>query len=117
MEPEEEREFRESLELGESGLDRMVRLSYQAMDLITFFTGNDNEVRAWPVTVGTTAVEAAAKVHSDFARGFIRAEVVAHGDLEECGSLAEARRRGLLRQEGKGYQVADGDLVNILFSV
>ena len=117
MEPEEEREFRQSLELGESGLDSMVRLSYEAMDLITFFTGNDNEVRAWPVTAGTTAVEAAGKVHSDFARGFIRAEVVAHADLEECGSLAEARRRGLLRQEGKGYQVADGDLVNVLFSV
>ena len=117
MAPEEESEFRDSLELGESGLHRMVRLSHQAMDLITFFTGNDNEVRAWPVPSGTTALEAAGKVHSDFARGFIRAEVVAYGDLEECGSLAEARRRGLLRQEGKGYAVSDGDVVNILFSV
>ena len=117
MDPEEEHEFRESLELGESGVDRAVRLSSEAMDLITFFTGNDNEVRAWPVTVGTTAVEAAGKVHSDFERGFIRAEVVAHADLEECGSLAEARRRGVLRQEGKDYRVSDGDLLNILFSV
>ena len=117
MDPKEEREFREPLGLGESGVDRAVCLSYEAMDLITFFTENDNEVRAWSVTVGTTAVEAVGKAHSDFARGFIGAEIVAHTDLEECGSLAEARRRGLLRQECKDYPVSDGYLVNILFSV
>ena len=117
MEPDERREYRESFGLVESGIDRLVRLARRAVGLITFFTGNDREVRAWQVTTGTTAVEAAGKIHSDMARGFIRAEVVAHGDLEECGTLAEARRRGLLRQEGREYRVTDGDLVNILFSV
>lgn len=117
MEPDERREYRQSFGLVESGIDRLVRLARRAAGLITFFTGNDREVRAWQVTTGTTAVEAAGKVHSDMARGFIRAEVVAHGDLEDCGSLADARRRGLLRQEGRDYQVTDGDLVNILFSV
>ena len=117
MEPEEEAEFRESLGAGESGLHRMITLSQGAADLITFFTGNDNEVRAWTVPKGTTALKAAGKVHSDFERGFIRAEVVAFDALTECGSLAEARRRGLLRQEGRDYAVKDGDVVNVLFSV
>ncbi len=117
MEPDERREYRQSFGLVESGIDQMVRLARRAAGLITFFTGNDREVRAWQVATGTTAVEAAGKVHSDMARGFIRAEVVAHGDLEACGTLAEARRRGLLRQEGRDYKVTDGDLVNILFSV
>ena len=117
MEPEERREYRQSFGLVESGIDQLVRLARRAAGLITFFTGNEREVRAWQVTTGTTAVEAAGKVHSDMARGFIRAEVVAYGDLEKCGTLAEARRRGLLRQEGRDYQVTDGDRVNILFSV
>ena len=117
MEPSEEREFRDSMELGESGLDRMVRLSNDALDLVTFFTGNANDVRAWTITRGAPAISAAGKVHSDFERGFIRAEVVAFEDLARCGSVAEARRQGVLRQEGRTYVVSEGDVINILFNV
>ena len=117
MEPEEELEFRESLGVGESGLERMLGVSYEALDNITFYTGNRNEVHAWPIARDMTALKAAGKVHSDFERGFIRSEVVAAGDLVACGSMAEARKRGLLRREGKGYEVCDGDVINILFSV
>ena len=117
MAPEEEQEFRESLGVGDSGLDRMIRLSHEAADLVTFFTGNENEARAWMTPRGTTALQAAGKVHSDFERGFIRAEVVGFRDLDESGSIAEARRRGVLRQEGKTYLVQDGDVINILFNV
>ena len=117
MDPDEEREFRESLGVGESGMERMIRLSHDVGELITFFTGNPNEVRAWTVTRGSTALKAAGKVHSDFERGFIRAEVVGFDDLADCGSIAEARKRGVLRQEGKSYVVHDGDVLNILFNV
>jgi ribosome-binding ATPase YchF (GTP1/OBG family) len=117
MDPDEEQEFRESLGAGESGLGRMIKLSYQVCDLITFFTGNEREVRAWAITTGTEALRAAGRVHTDFERGFIRAEVMAFADLAESGSVAEARRRGVLRQEGKSYVVQDGDVLNILFNV
>ena len=117
MAPEEEREFRDGLGVGESGVDNLLNASFQAADLISFFTGNDKEVRVWTVPAGSTAHEAAGRVHSDFQRGFIRAEVVGFGDLDDWGSLAEARKRGLLRQEGKGYVVKDGDVLNILFNV
>ena len=117
MEPADERQFRESLGAGESGLDRMIRLSHDVAGLITFFTGNPNEVRAWTIPSGTPALKAAGKIHSDFERGFIRAEVVGFDDLAECGSVAEARKRGLLRQEGKAYVVDEGDVVNVLFNV
>ena len=117
MEPEDEREFRESLGAGESGLDRMVRLSYSALDQITFFTGGPKDVRAWTITRGDSALRAAGRIHSDMARGFIRAEVIACEDLVSSGSEAEARRRGLLRQEGKMYAVSDGDVVHVLFNV
>ncbi len=117
MDPAEEQEFRESLDVGGSGLDQMIGLSHEVCDVLTFFTGNQNEVRAWTVPRGITALKAAGKVHSDFERGFIRAEVVGFEDLDECGSIAEARKRGVLRQEGKGYVVADGDIMNVLFSI
>ena len=117
MEPDDEREFRESLGAGESGLDRMVRLSYSALDQITFFTGGPKDVRAWTITRGESALRAAGRIHSDMARGFIRAEVIACEDLVCSGSEAEARRRGLLRQEGKMYTVSDGDVVHVLFNV
>ena len=117
MESDEEREFRESMGLGESSLDRMVRLSREVLDQITFFTANANEARAWTVERGATAARAAGTIHSDFERGFIRAEVIGIEDLAECGSMAGARSRGLLRQEGKGYVVRDGDVINILFNV
>jgi hypothetical protein len=117
MSESEEMEFRESLEIGESGLERMIKLSQDVLDLITFFTGNANEVRAWNIPRGTSAVEAAGKIHTDIQRGFIRAEVVGFDDLAECGSVSEARRRGVLRQEGKTYLVDESDVVNILFNV
>ncbi len=117
MDEADQPEFRESMGLTDSGLDRMVRKSYQVMELITFYTGNANEVRAWPIWAGSTALEAAGKVHSDFVRGFIRAETIAFDDLAESGSFAEARKRGLLRQEGKSYVVRDHDVINILFNV
>ena len=117
MDEADQPEFRESMGLTEPGLDRMVRKSYEVMGLITFYTGNSNEVRAWPVAEGSTAVEAAGRVHSDFVRGFIRAETVSFDDLAESGGFAEARRRGLLRQEGRSYVVRDHDVINILFNV
>ena len=117
MDPEDEEEFRESLEAGESGLDRMVRLSYAALDQITFFTCGPKDVRAWTVTRGDDAVRAAGRIHTDMARGFIRAEVVTYDDLARCGSENEARKRGVLRQEGKTYTVEDGDVMHFLFNV
>ena len=117
MEPAEEREFRESLDAGESGLDRMIRLSHDVADLITFFTVGSDENRAWTIPAGTPALKAAGKIHTDIERGFIRAEVVSFDDLVDCGGLTEARKRGLLRQEGKTYVVGEGDVMNVLFNV
>ena len=117
MPPEDEAEFRESLGAGESGLDRMVRLSYGALDRITFFTGGPKEVRAWTAARGDSAPRAAGRIHSDMERGFIRAEVVGFDDLTASGGETEARKRGLMRQEGKSYTVSDGDVMHILFNV
>jgi ribosome-binding ATPase YchF (GTP1/OBG family) len=94
-----------------------VRRLTDALDLITFFTAGDKETRAWTLRRGATALEAAATVHSDIARGFIRCEVIRWSDLVESGSHAEAARRGLQRLEGKGYEVADGDVLNVRFNV
>lgn len=113
----EAREFRAAYGLGEAGLDQAIRASYALLDLISFFTVGEDECRAWTVTRGTTALGAAAAIHSDLARGFIRAEVVRWDDLLAAGSLAEARRRGLLRTEGKQYEVQDGDVITILFNI
>jgi ribosome-binding ATPase len=101
---------------GASALDEIVRRLFAALDLIGFFTAGDNETRAWTLRRGGTALEAAAAVHTDLASGFIRAEVIRWDDLVECGSHAEAARRGLQRLEGKGYVVEDGDVLNIRFS-
>ncbi|MDP6454965.1 MAG: redox-regulated ATPase YchF [SAR202 cluster bacterium] len=117
MDPEDEKEFRESLDAGESGLDRMMSLSYQALDQLTFFTCGPTEVRAWTVTKGVTAPQAAGKIHSDMERGFIRAEVVGYDDMIQTGSMAEARKQGVFRQEGKSYVVTEADVVLILFNV
>lgn len=117
MEPEEEKEMREGLGVGESGLDRMIALTHRAADMVAFFTGNDNEVHAWTAPRGTGVAVAAGRIHSDFERGFIRAEVISASDLQECGSIAAARSLGLLRQEGRTYEVQEGDVLNILFSV
>jgi hypothetical protein len=100
-----------------SALDGLVRRLQESLDLLTFFTANDNEARAWTLRRGQTALEAAGTIHTDMARGFIRCEVVHWRDLIEAGSRAEASRRGLQRLEGKEYVVEDGDLLNVRFNV
>ncbi len=115
---EEAAEYRADLGLGEeTGLDRAIRLSYDLLGLISFLTSGPDECRAWTVEKGATAPRAAGKIHSDLERGFIRAEVVRYEDLVACGSEAEAKKRGLLRTEGKSYVVQDGDVLHILFNV
>lgn len=109
--------FMADLGISESGLDRVIRLSYRLLGLVSFLTAGPDECRAWPITRGMNAQEAAGVIHTDLARGFIRAQVVQYEDLIACGSLAEARQRGLLRQEGKTYTVHDGDVIEILFNV
>jgi hypothetical protein len=117
MSPEEAAEFLKEYQIGASAMDRMIRLSYEAMGLISFFTVGKDEVRAWTIRRGTPAVEAAGAVHSDIQKGFIRAEVIAYEDLMAAGSTAEARRRGTYRLEGKTYEVRDGDIINFRFNV
>jgi ribosome-binding ATPase YchF (GTP1/OBG family) len=112
--PEEAAQFRNG---GSSALEDVVRRLASALDLITFFTANDTEAHAWSLRNGKTALDAAASVHTDMARGFIRCEVIRWDDLVEAGSHAEAARRGLQRLEGKGYVVADGDVLHIRFNV
>jgi hypothetical protein len=105
-------------ELGitESGLDRVIRLSYRLLGLISFLTAGPDEVRAWQVPDGATAVDAAGTIHTDLARGFIRAETIAYEELLAAGSIAEAKRHGKVRSEGRTYAVRDGDVIEILFS-
>jgi GTP-binding protein YchF len=116
LEPDEAVAFMEELGIRESGLDRVIALSYRLLGLVSFLTAGPDEVRAWPITDGSTAVDAAAAIHTDLAHGFIRAETVAYEDLIALGSMAEARKHGRLRSEGKTYQVRDGDVLEILFS-
>ena len=116
LEPDEAAVFMEELGIAESGLDRVIALSYRLLGLISFLTAGPDEVRAWPISDGSTAVEAAGAIHTDLAKGFIRAETVAYEDLLKLGSMAEARKAGRLRSEGKTYRVKDGDVLEILFS-
>ena len=116
LEPEEAAVFMDELGLKESSLDRVIRLSYRLLGLISFLTAGPDEVRAWPVPDGSSSVDAAAAIHTDLARGFIRAEVVPYLDLVELKSMAESRKHGKLRSEGKTYAVKDGDVIEILFS-
>ncbi len=109
--------FRTEFGIKESGLDRIIKLSYELLGLISFFTTASGEVKVWSIQNGTNAVTAAGKIHSDMERGFIRAEVISYDDLVKCGSLPEARKRGLLRLEGKNYIVHDGDVITFLFNV
>jgi ribosome-binding ATPase YchF (GTP1/OBG family) len=109
---EEAAEFRE----GPALLEDVVQQVFVAADLITFFTANENEARAWTLGRGRTALDAAATIHTDIAHGFVRCEVVRWDDLVTCGSGAEAARRGLMRLEGKSYPVEDGDVLQIRFS-
>jgi hypothetical protein len=117
MSDEDAVEFRKDLGISEPGLDRMIRMSYELTGLLSFFTVGPDECRAWNVKRGATAPVAAGKIHTDLERGFIRAEVVRWDELLADGSLVEARKHGHLRQEGKTYVVADGDVMNILFNV
>lgn len=115
---EEDRQlFLEEMGLSESGLDRMIKCSYDLLGLISFLTCGSDECRAWTIKKGTKAPQAAGKIHSDFERGFIRAEIVAFKDLKECGSMAAAKEKGLLRSEGKEYVMADGDVTLFRFNV
>ncbi len=117
LDPADAAEFMADLGIAESGLDRVIALSYGLLGLISFLTAGPDECRAWTIPRGSTAVEAAGAIHSDLARGFIRAEVVAYDDLVAAGSLPEARKRGVLRAEGRTYVVKDGDVIEILFNV
>ena len=115
--PEEKALFMQELGLRESGLDRLIRSSYALLGLISFLTAGSDECRAWTIKKGTKAPQAAGKIHTDFERGFIRAEVIAFQDLKACGSMAAAKAKGLVRSEGKDYVMQDGDIVNFLFNV
>jgi GTP-binding protein YchF len=114
--PDEAAVFMEELGLAESALDRVIALSYRLVGLISFLTAGPDEVRAWPIPDGSSAVDAAGAIHSDLARGFIRAETIAYEDLLALGSMAEAKKAGKVRSEGKTYRVRDGDVIEVLFS-
>ena len=111
LDDEEKMEYLAELGIEESGLDRLVRASYRLLGLISYLTSGEPETRAWTIVNGTKAPQAAGKIHTDFERGFIRAEVVAYDDLVECGNLVAAREKGLVRSEGKEYVMKDGDVV------
>jgi GTP-binding protein YchF len=115
--PEEKSMFLEELGVAESGLDRLIKASYTLLGLISFLTSGEDECRAWTIVNGTKAPQAAGKIHSDFERGFIRAETIAFDDLKACGSMAAAREKGLIRSEGKEYVVRDGDIILFRFNV
>src|ERR671919_1677368 len=114
---EDARLFMDDLGIAEPSRGRVVRLTYALLGLFSFFTAGEDECRAWTLRHGATAVDAAAAIHTDLARGFIRAEVVTYDDLMTTGSMAEARKRGVLRAEGKAYAVKDGDVLEVLFNV
>src|SRR5688572_23158225 len=116
LEADEAAVFMEELGISESGLDRVIALSYRLLGLVSFLTAGPDEVRAWPVPDGSTAVDAAGAIHTDLAKGFIRAETVSYEDLLTLGSMGEAKKAGRLRSEGKTYRVKDGDVLEILFS-
>ena len=117
LEPEEKKLFLADMGLEESGLDRLIQACYSLLGLISYLTAGKPEVRAWTIKKGTKAPQAAGKIHSDFERGFIRAEVVSYDDLMACGSMAAAREKGLIRSEGKEYIVQDGDIILFRFNV
>ena len=117
LDGEEEKEMLEALGLQESGLDRVIKASYDLLGLMSFLTAGEPEVRAWTIKKGTKAPQAAGKIHSDIERGFIRAEIVSYNDLIKSGSIANAREKGLMRSEGKDYIMQDGDVVLFRFNV
>lgn len=118
LDDEEKKEFLQDLGIKEAGLDKLIKASYRLLNLISFITAGEPEVRAWTIAKGTKAPQAAGKIHSDFEKGFIRAETIAYEDLMACGGkLANARDKGKIRAEGKDYVVKDGDVINFLFNV
>ena len=117
LEDDEKKMFLEDLGLSESGLEKLIKASYRLLGLISYLTAGEPEVRAWTITDGTKAPQAAGKIHSDFERGFIRAEVVSYDDLMDCGSHSAAKEKGLVRLEGKDYVVKDGDIMLFRFNV
>ncbi|HEX3000549.1 MAG TPA: redox-regulated ATPase YchF [Armatimonadota bacterium] len=117
LEPEEEAEFLEAMGISEPGRNRFIRVCYDSLGLIVFFTVGEDEVKAWTIRKGATAVQAAGKIHSDLARGFIRAEVIPYECLKETGSWNACKEKGYLRLEGKDYVVQDGDCLQIRFQV
>ena len=116
MEPDEADEFREAMGLDEPAVGRVKQVCYNTVGLVSFLTVGEDECRAWPVLAGIEAQMAAGTIHTDFTRGFIRAEVIAYDDLIRCGSLAQGRKEGVLRSEGKTYEVKDGDVINFLIN-
>ena len=117
MEPEEKAEFLQDLGIGQSGLDRLITACYRLLGLISFLTAGEDECRAWTITEGTKAPQAAGKIHTDFEKGFIRAEIVPFDALQELGSMAACREKGLVRSEGKDYVMKDGDITLFRFNV
>ena len=118
LDDDEKAMFLEEMGISESGLDKLIKASYHLLDLISFLTAGEDECRAWTIKRGTKAPQAAGKIHSDFERGFIRAETIAYDKFIECGgNMAAAKEKGLLRSEGKEYVVKDGDIITILFNV
>jgi ribosome-binding ATPase YchF (GTP1/OBG family) len=117
MPEDEAEEFRLALGLDEPAIERVKRVCYSTVGLVSFLTVGDDEVRAWPVPEGIPAQQAAGTIHTDFTRGFIRAEVIRFDDLVRCGSIAQGRKEGVLRSEGKTYPVRDGDVINFLINV
>lgn len=117
LDDEEKKMFLEDLGLTESGLEKLIKASYSLLGLLSYLTAGEQEVRAWTITEGMKAPQAAGKIHTDFERGFIRAETVAYDDLMECGSYVAAKEKGLVRSEGKEYVVKDGDIILFRFNV
>ena len=117
LEEDEKAMFLEELGLAQSGLDKLIQASYRLLGLISYLTSGEDETRAWTIREGTRAPQAAGKIHSDFERGFIRAEVVNYQDLLDCGSLAAAKEKGIVGLEGKDYVVKDGDVILFRFNV
>ena len=117
MDEEEKTEFLQDIGLEKSGLDRLISECYKLLGLISYLTAGKQEVRAWTIKKGTKAPQAAGKIHSDFERGFIRAEVISFDNLISCGSMAAAKEKGMIRSEGKDYVMKDGDIVLFRFNV
>ncbi|MCL2140753.1 MAG: redox-regulated ATPase YchF [Dehalococcoidia bacterium] len=117
LDQESIRDFLNEYGLEQTGLERVIQISYELLGLISFLTVGPDDVHAWPITKGITAQKAAGKIHSDIERGFIRAEVIGYQELLDCKTIAEAKKRGVLRLEGKTYIVQDGDVINFLFNV